>query len=152
MKQSNTTMLNIFRSHFEILYMYQRMYYIPNLVTFPASYFIGRAMFFSLACETGLKALAEKDNIKILHTHKLDSLFNVLPNQTKDKLLKLTSLDIIDFQKLMSENNSHFEKWRYFAEGCDTINYQFLEKLFMAIACILFSADYLQYCYPKLKT
>lgn len=147
MEHVNNTILEIFKVHFEILYMYQE---ISN-PTFPNSFHIGRGILFSLACETGLKALIEKDNITIPHTHKLNILFNKLNSNKRDKLIELIQIDINTFQKLISENSSHFEKWRYFAEGCDSINYQFLEKLLGAILAILFPIKYLKDCYPVLK-
>lgn len=140
-------MLKIFQVHFETLYMYQKI----SVPTFPASYFIGRGILFSLACETGLKALIEKDNIAIPHTHKLNILFNKLSSTTKDKLIELIQIDSNTFQKLILQNSSHFEKWRYFTEGCDQIDYQFLQKLLGTIITILFPLEYLEYCYLVLK-
>lgn len=147
MKYENNTMLKIFQVHFETLYMYQKIV----APTFPGSYHIGRGILFSLACETGLKALIEKDNITIPHTHKLNILFNKLSSTTKDKLIELIQIDVNTFQKLILENSSHFEKWRYFAEGCAPIDCQFLEKLLGTIITILFPLEYLEYCYPVLK-
>lgn len=136
----------IFMPQFEIFCEFNR----SEPISIP-SYWIGRVILLSFTCEIGLKAITVYEGKKFLRIHKLDELFTCLSPSTKNILYAKTTYPRDEFLKQIKENNNHFEKWRYYFDGCESANIQFLEMLLGSIAEILLPPEYLKQLFPKLS-
>jgi len=127
-----------FEIFFDIFYFYHRSNQQSIGI---GNYYIGRVILLSFACEIGLKSMAKDEGGEILCTHKLDVLFERLNPDTQKILIDKSGYESDDFNRLIKENNSHFEEWRYLYNASNA-NLKFLESLLGAMLEILLPEKY----------
>ncbi len=127
-----------FAIFFDIFYFYHKS--DIESINF-GKYLIGRVVLISFACEIGIKSMAKYEGGEIPYTHKLDVLFGKLNPNTQKVLIDKSGYKSDDFIKLIKENNSHFEEWRYVYNSSNA-DFKFLESLLGAIVEILLPERY----------
>ncbi len=78
----------------------------------------------AFSCELFLKAILKHDN-KEIKTHNLKELFNNLPEDIKNKIMKSQNEE--DFMAKLENISNLFEEWRYLYERYpNSVEYNFL--------------------------
>ena len=106
-------------------------------------YIIANIINQALFCEIALKALIVRDEKTYGKTHTLDDLFYTLKLETQQLIKREVGVENdTNFANLLTKNNNHFVKWRYFYEGQATdCNPEFMNKFSIAIRTILFNKN-----------
>lgn len=94
---------------------------------------ISSALLYALSSEISLKTLAKREGIRIEKQHDLKNLFDLLPEETKNRIKESVEGYDENFDTLLEANKKTFIEWRYFYEKDNlNVDLDFVRKFSLA--------------------
>lgn len=108
------------------------------------SFFFGKMVLLSFACELGLKTLILKDGGKPKKGHNLNDLVACVDARIKHVIFDTMEMNELSFDECISKNSDSFVKWRYFTESIPLrADIQFLERFLLVLAMLVLGEEYI---------